>query len=87
MIAALTPSAGAIAETEVSGSLASVLWRHSERKGIFSQLEPQARAVLREKGLWNASNEIANFSDTGPGTLTRRRPDACVHDSSGLLFW
>ena len=68
-----SPSASVTVETQVSGSLASVLWRHSERKGAFSR-------VLREKGLLSASDEIAALSDTGPGTVTRRGPDASVCD-------
>ena len=32
------------------------------------------------RGLLNASEEVADFSDTGPGTLTHRGPDAYVHD-------
>ena len=82
VVAALdaSPSAGAIVEAEVSKVLASALWRHSERKGTFSRFETQARTLLREKGLLNASDEVADFSDTGPETLTRRGPDAFVHD-------
>ena len=52
----------------------------SERKGTFSRFETQSRTLLREKGFLNASDEVADFSDTGLGTLTRRGPDAFVYN-------
>ena len=36
--------------------------------------------MLRDEGLLSASDEIADFSDTGPGISTRRGPDAFVCD-------
>ena len=82
VVAALdaSPSAGAIVETKVGKDIASALWRHSERKGTFSRFETQSRTLLREKGFLNASDDVADFSDMGPGTLSRRGPDAFVYD-------
>ena len=84
----LHPSARATVQSQVGKDLAFALWRHSKRKGTFSRHETQARTLLREKGLLNASDEVAVFFffDTMPGTLTRRGPDAFVHDVFDPLF-
>ena len=89
VVAALdaSPSARANVETLIGKDLASALWRHSKRKGTFSRHETQARTLLREKkALECLRRSRLFFSDTGPGTLTPRGPDAFVYDAFDLPF-
>ena len=90
-----SPSARATVETQVGKDLASALWRRSERKGTFSRHETQARTLFCEKGLLNASDEVAVFFRYWAGnsysSWTRRfrlrrfwSPVRAVHKSTGL---
>ena len=84
----------ATVETQVGKDLASALWRPAPReRGRFSRHETQARTLLREKGLLNASDEVAFFFRDWTGnsysSWTRRFLDAfrvvlLSHSYSGI---
>lgn len=80
-----SPAWGAVCQAQVSPSVTSELWRHSEQKGFYTKLQSPAAAVLTELGI-PAESDVAyahNPYNPDDPIIPRRIPESL---QEGILY-
>ena len=64
-----SPTGGAVCSTTVGPQASAEMWRHGELRGYHTRLQSEISALLSEKGIAHASEDLFGAHGTLPADL------------------